>query len=97
MPNSRNDQRDQNQDMEQRQPGKSNRGFAAMNKDEQRQIARKGGEAVSRNREHMAEIGRRGGEISGANRSRTNQGSMNNTLADQSSGANKSMDNNTQG
>lgn len=74
MPNSRNDQRGQNQGTE-RQPGKSNRGFAAMNKEEQREIARKGGEAVSRNREHMAEIGRRGGEASGQNRSRSNQSS----------------------
>jgi uncharacterized protein len=72
MPNSRNDQRGQNQGNE-RLPGKSNRGFAAMNKEEQREIARKGGEAVSRNREHMAEIGRRGGEASGQNRSRTSQ------------------------
>jgi uncharacterized protein len=72
MPNSRNDQRGQNQGNE-RLPGKSNRGFAAMNKEEQREIARKGGEAVSRNREHMAEIGRRGGEASGQNRSRTIQ------------------------
>ena len=56
-----------------REGRKSNRGFAAMNKDEQREIARKGGEAVSRNREHMAEIGRRGGEASGSNRSKANQ------------------------
>jgi len=74
MPNSRNDQRDSSQGNE-RQPGKSNRGFAAMNKEEQREITRKGGEAVSRNREHMAQLGRRGGEASGANRSRTSQSS----------------------
>jgi uncharacterized protein len=71
MPSSRNDQRGQNQGNDRVSPsGKSNRGFAAMNKDEQREIARKGGEAVSRNREHMAQIGRRGGEASGSNRSR---------------------------
>lgn len=75
MPSSRNDQREQNQgtDRGSNQSGRSNRGFAAMNKDEQREIARKGGEAVSRNREHMAEIGRRGGEASGSNRSKANQ------------------------
>jgi general stress protein YciG len=69
MPNSRNDQRDQNNGTDRNPTGKSNRGFAAMSKEEQREIARKGGEAVSRNREHMAEIGRRGGEASGSNRS----------------------------
>ena len=74
MPSSRNDQRGQIQGNDRVNPsGKSNRGFAAMNKDEQREIARKGGEAVSRNREHMAEIGRRGGEASGNNRSRAKQ------------------------
>ncbi|HEX6915227.1 MAG TPA: KGG domain-containing protein [Chitinophagaceae bacterium] len=74
MPSSRNDQRGQNQGNDRgNQGGRSNRGFAAMNKEEQREIARKGGEAVSRNREHMAEIGRRGGEASGLNRSRSSQ------------------------
>ena len=74
MPSSRNDQRGQNQGNDRVNPsGKSNRGFAAMNKEEQREIARKGGEAVSRNREHMAEIGRRGGEASGSNRSRAKE------------------------
>lgn len=85
MPNSRNDQRGQNGN--DRGNGKSNRGFAAMNKDEQREIARKGGEAVSRNREHMAEIGRRGGEASGSNRSRSNQvQNQNETTSQVSSG-----------
>jgi len=75
MPSSRNDQRGQTpgNDRGNNPSGRSNRGFAAMNKDEQREIARKGGEAVSRNREHMAEIGRRGGEASGSNRSKANQ------------------------
>lgn len=73
MPISRNDQRGPNQGNDRNPNGKSNRGFAAMDKEAQRQIARKGGEAVSRNREHMAEIGRRGGEASGQNRSRTGQ------------------------
>lgn len=44
---------------------RSNRGFAAMDREEQRAIARKGGEAVSQDREHMAAIGRKGGEASG--------------------------------
>lgn len=56
--------------------GRSNRGFAAMDREEQRAIARKGGEAVSQDREHMAAIGRKGGEASGGgNRgNRGNQG-----------------------
>ena len=73
MPSSRNDQRGQNGNGRNNQGSRSNRGFAAMDKEAQREIARKGGEAVSRNREHMAEIGRRGGEASGNNRSRANQ------------------------
>ena len=73
MPNSRNDQRGQNQGNDRgNQGGRSNRGFAAMNKEEQREIARKGGEAVSRNREHMAEIGRKGGQARG-NRNRNSE------------------------
>lgn len=87
MPNSRNDQRGSNQANDRgNQNGRSNRGFAAMDKEAQREIARKGGEAVSRNRDHMAEIGRRGGEASGQNRSRTSQ--------DQKSGSMQSQDTN---
>jgi uncharacterized protein len=86
MPNSRNDQRGQNQSNDRgNQNGRSNRGFAAMDKDAQREIARKGGEAVSRNREHMAEIGRRGGEASGQNRSRTSQPQDDNSVQNQGS------------
>lgn len=92
MPNSRNDQRGLNQGNDRgNQNGRSNRGFAAMDKDAQREIARKGGEAVSRNREHMAEIGRRGGEASGQNRSRSSQLQNNNSVQDQGSGMNRNM------
>jgi uncharacterized protein len=96
MPSSRNDQREQNQgtDRGSNQSGRSNRGFAAMNKEEQREIARKGGEAVSRNREHMAEIGRRGGEASGSNRSKANQsqGQMQTSNLNQTSSSNSGLD-----
>ena len=92
MPNSRNDQRGQNQGNDRgNQNGRSNRGFAAMDKDAQREIARKGGEAVSRNREHMAEIGRRGGEASGQNRSRTSQPQNENSGQGQVSNLNNGM------
>lgn len=92
MPNSRNDQRGQNQVNDRgNQNGRSNRGFAAMDKDAQREIARKGGEAVSRNREHMAEIGRRGGEASGQNRSRASQIQNNSSFQDQGANLNRGL------
>ena len=52
-------------------PGKSKRGFAAMDKDRQREIARKGGASVpdekrsfSQDRDLAAAAGRKGGEAS---------------------------------
>ena len=53
---------------DEKQPGTSNRGFAAMDEKQQKEIAKKGGEAVSKNREHMAQIGKKGGEAVSANR-----------------------------
>jgi uncharacterized protein len=95
MPSSRNDQRGLNQGNDRgNQGGRSNRGFAAMNKEEQREIARKGGEAVSRNREHMAEIGRRGGEASGSNRSRASQTQNQNQGLNRGSNLNSGMNSN---
>jgi general stress protein YciG len=94
MPNSRNDQRGSNQANDRgNQNSRSNRGFAAMDKDAQREIARKGGEAVSRNREHMAEIGRRGGEASGQNRSRTSTSQVqeNGSLQNQGDNLNRGL------
>lgn len=51
--------------------GKSNRGFASMDREKQRAIARKGGESVpnekrsfSQDRELAAAAGRKGGEAS---------------------------------
>jgi general stress protein YciG len=55
--------------------GKSNRGFASMDRTKQREIARKGGESVpnekrsfSQNRELAAAAGRKGGEASQGSR-----------------------------
>ena len=55
--------------------GKSNRGFASMDRAKQREIARKGGESVpnekrsfSQNRELAAAAGRKGGEASQGSR-----------------------------
>lgn len=97
MPNSRNDQRGQNLGNDRgNQNGRSNRGFAAMDKEAQREIARKGGEAVSRNREHMAEIGRRGGEASGQNRSRSSQLQNNSAVQNQGAGLNRDMNSGTE-
>jgi uncharacterized protein len=57
--------------VEGRQSGKSNRGFASMDRTKQREIARKGGESVphekrsfSQDRELAAAAGRKGGEAS---------------------------------
>lgn len=59
------------QHTETNQTGKSNRGFASMDRAKQREIARKGGESVpnekrsfSQDRELAASAGRKGGEAS---------------------------------
>jgi general stress protein YciG len=59
--------------------GKSNRGFASMDRAKQREIARKGGESVpnekrsfSQNRELAAAAGRKGGEASQGARRKPN-------------------------
>lgn len=56
---------------------KSNRGFAAMDREKQRAIARKGGESVpnekrsfSQDRNLAAAAGRKGGEASHSNRTK---------------------------
>ena len=58
--------------------GKSNRGFASMDREKQRAIARKGGESVpnekrsfSQDRELAAAAGRKGGEASQGARRKT--------------------------
>ncbi len=59
--------------------GKSNRGFASMDKEKQRAIARKGGESVpnekrsfSQDRSLAAAAGRKGGEASQGTRKKPN-------------------------
>jgi uncharacterized protein len=66
------------QHVEGRPSGKSNRGFASMDRDKQREIARKGGESVphekrsfSQDRELAAAAGRKGGEASQGARRRS--------------------------
>jgi general stress protein YciG len=60
--------------------GKSNRGFASMDREKQREIARKGGESVpnekrsfSQDRSLAAAAGRKGGEASQGARRRPDQ------------------------
>ena len=47
--------------MNEQQPTKKPKGFAALPPEKRREIARKGGRTVSNDRAHMVEIGRRGG------------------------------------